>query len=58
MRGVVVQYCPINGCGEIVRKGNMEQHIESNIRRYFSLLKEERNNILWRGHEAVSLVFM
>ena len=30
--------------------------MESNLTRHFSLLREERKNILWRGHEAVSLV--
>jgi len=50
----VVQYCPIKGCGETVRKGTAKQHLEANLARHFILLKKERENILWRGSEAVS----
>jgi len=49
----VVQYCPIKGCGETVRKGTATQHLEANLAQHFFLLKEERENILWKGSEAV-----
>ena len=30
------------------------QHLEANLAQHFFLLKEERENILWKGSEAVS----
>ena len=48
-------FCPIKGCGAHLRRGDVEKHVEANQPGHYPLLKEDRNDILWRVKEMVSL---
>ncbi|XP_068747135.1 TNF receptor-associated factor 5-like [Montipora capricornis] len=46
-----LSFCPIKGCGAHLRRGDVEKHIDENQPRHYHLLKEDRNDILWRVKE-------
>ena len=49
-----VEYCAIKGCGARVRKGGKAAHLEKDQSRHYSLLLQEKKDILWRVNEVVS----
>ncbi|XP_015773133.1 PREDICTED: TNF receptor-associated factor family protein DDB_G0277243-like [Acropora digitifera] len=48
----VVNQCPTKGCGARVRRCNLLAHLEENKDRHYSLLLEEKKNILWEVNEV------
>ena len=50
----MVNQCPTKGCGARVRRCNLLAHLEENKDRHYSLLLEEKKNILWEVNEVVS----
>ena len=52
-----MEYCAIEGCGARVRKGRKAAHLEQNQSRHYSLLLQEKRDILWRVNEVVSGAF-
>ena len=50
----VATVCTVKGCNKIVRRGQKEEHISRDQMRHFSLLEEEKRNILWEVNKRVS----
>ena len=52
--GAVVTYCHVKGCGQALRRGQVDDHIANNQMRHFSLLEKDRENLLWEIMEKVT----
>ena len=53
-RPVWIEFCTIKGCGARVRRGGKAAHVDNNQSRHYSLLLQEKKDILWRVSEVVS----
>ena len=45
----VVEQCPVRGCGQHCRKGEMLEHKKEKMERHISLMESERTGILWNS---------
>lgn len=45
----IVEQCPVRGCGQHFRKGEMQVHKKEKLERHISLMESERTGILWQS---------
>ncbi|CAH3014790.1 unnamed protein product, partial [Porites evermanni] len=48
----VVKQCPVRGCGQHCRKGEVLEHKKEKNERHISLMESERTGILWKSEKG------
>lgn len=51
----VMTICQVKGCGQALRRGQVQDHIATGQMRHFSLLMKDRANLLWEFMEKVTV---
>ena len=41
------EQCPVNGCGQQIRREEKEGHLKDKMQRHFDLVVREKERILW-----------
>ncbi|XP_067043708.1 TNF receptor-associated factor 6-like [Acropora muricata] len=49
----VAPVCPVDGCGELVRRGDIRSHVEEKLARHFVTLKKYTSSTLWKLYDPV-----
>ena len=48
----VIEQCPVRGCGQHCRLGEMLEHKKERMERHISLMESERTGILWKSEKV------